>query len=64
MSHFVCQHRTADGQPPVTFAIAAQETNHVRVSECPSFVISGDSEGFTANDMWREIKEVGLTSIT
>lgn len=52
-------HMSADGQPPVTFAIAAQETNHVRVSECPSFVISGDSEGFTANDMWREIKENG-----
>uniref|UniRef100_A0A251T9P5 Non-lysosomal glucosylceramidase n=3 Tax=Helianthus annuus TaxID=4232 RepID=A0A251T9P5_HELAN len=52
-------HMTADGQTPVTFAIAAQETNHVHVSECPSFVTSGDFQGFTANDMWREVKENG-----
>ncbi|CAI9294214.1 unnamed protein product [Lactuca saligna] len=52
-------HASADGQPPVTFAIAAQETNHVRVSECPSFVISGNSKGLTAKDMWNEIKKNG-----
>ncbi|KAK1440393.1 hypothetical protein QVD17_06218 [Tagetes erecta] len=52
-------HMSADGQTPVTFAIAAQETNHVHVSECPSFVTSGDFQGFTAKDMWQEIKENG-----
>lgn len=52
-------HMSADRQPPVTFAIAAQETNHVRISECPSFVISGKAQGFTAKDMWHEIKENG-----
>lgn len=52
-------HMSADGQPPVIFAIAAQETNDVHVSECASFVISGDCQGFTAKDMWREIKENG-----
>ncbi|CAN6720027.1 unnamed protein product [Malus baccata var. baccata] len=52
-------HKTANGLPPVTFAIAAQETDGVHVSECPCFVISGDSEGITAKDMWSEIKEHG-----
>ncbi|XP_020106842.1 non-lysosomal glucosylceramidase-like [Ananas comosus] len=52
-------HRTADGRPPVTFAIAAQETTDVHVSECPYFVVSGKSEGFTARDMWHTIKEHG-----
>ncbi|XP_023730673.1 uncharacterized protein LOC111878398 [Lactuca sativa] len=52
-------HRTADGQSPLTFAIAAQETNHVHISECPSFITSGKSKGFTAKDMWNEIKKNG-----
>ncbi|PKA53377.1 hypothetical protein AXF42_Ash012318 [Apostasia shenzhenica] len=51
-------HRTANEQPPVTFAIAAQETSDVHVSECPFFVISGDANAFTARDMWDEIKKV------
>ncbi|KAL5789347.1 hypothetical protein ACOSQ2_004235 [Xanthoceras sorbifolium] len=52
-------HKTAKGQPPVTFAVAAQETDGVHVSECPCFVISGTSPGITAKDMWQEIKEHG-----
>lgn len=52
-------HKTADGQSPVTFAIAAQETEDVHVSECPCFVISGNSDGLTASDMWHEIKKHG-----
>ncbi|XP_008806978.1 non-lysosomal glucosylceramidase isoform X1 [Phoenix dactylifera] len=52
-------HRTANGQSPVTFAIAAQETTDVHVSECPYFLISGNSKGFTARDMWDEIKKHG-----
>ncbi|KAK1299777.1 hypothetical protein QJS10_CPB13g01134 [Acorus calamus] len=52
-------HKSPDGKSPVTFAIAAQETSDVHVSVCPSFLISGNSEGFTARDMWHEIKERG-----
>ncbi|KAH7663808.1 Glucosylceramidase protein [Dioscorea alata] len=52
-------HRTANEQSPVTFAIAAQETTDVHVSECPYFSISGKSKGFTASDMWDEIKKHG-----
>ena len=51
------QHRTTDGHPPVTFAIAAEQTDGVHVSECPRFVISGNSKGITAKDIWYEIKE-------
>ncbi|KAG8392006.1 hypothetical protein BUALT_Bualt01G0246700 [Buddleja alternifolia] len=52
-------HRTSNGHPPVTFAIAAQETNGVHVSECPCFLISGTSKIMTASEMWKEIKEHG-----
>ncbi|GLT77209.1 hypothetical protein SLA2020_488170 [Shorea laevis] len=52
-------HKTADGLPPLTFAIAAQETDSVHVSECPCFVIDGNSKGISAKDMWQEIKEHG-----
>ncbi|XP_041011954.1 non-lysosomal glucosylceramidase isoform X1 [Juglans microcarpa x Juglans regia] len=52
-------HNTANGLPPVTFAIAAEETDGVHVSECPCFVISGNSQGISAKDMWQEIKEFG-----
>ncbi|KAK4747682.1 hypothetical protein SAY87_014268 [Trapa incisa] len=52
-------HRTANGHPPVTFAIAAEETSDVHISECPSFLISGDSQCLTAKDMWIEIKKHG-----
>lgn len=51
-------YRTANEQSPVTFAIAAEETEHVHVSECPVFVISGSYEGISAKDMWHEIKQV------
>ncbi|XP_028086368.1 non-lysosomal glucosylceramidase isoform X2 [Camellia sinensis] len=52
-------HMTANGLSPITFAIAAEETNGVHVSECPCFVIAGNSEGITAKHMWQEIKEHG-----
>lgn len=55
-------HRTADGQSPITFAIAAQETTDVDVSECPFFLISGKFEGYTARDMWDQIKKHGSFS--
>ncbi|CBI29681.3 uncharacterized protein LOC100248921 [Vitis vinifera] len=52
-------HKTANGRPPVTYAIAAQEMDGVHISECPCFFISGDTPGITAKDMWNEIKEHG-----
>ncbi|XP_010030209.2 non-lysosomal glucosylceramidase [Eucalyptus grandis] len=52
-------HKTANGLPPTTYAIAAQETEDVHVSECPCFGISGNFEGISANDMWKEIKQHG-----
>lgn len=56
-------HRTAGGQPPVTFAIASLETDGVRVSVCPSFTIASggpSSSGEpTAAAMWDEIKKHG-----
>ncbi|KAF3516716.1 hypothetical protein DY000_02060410 [Brassica cretica] len=51
-------HKTANGHPPVTYAIAAKETEDVRVSSCPSFLVSGTSPNkITAGDMWDEIKK-------
>ena len=55
--------RTANGHPPVTFAIAAEETPEVHVSTCPCFSISGDSQEITAKDIWHEIKEVSCSSL-
>ncbi|XP_030496092.2 uncharacterized protein LOC115712025 isoform X1 [Cannabis sativa] len=52
-------HKTADGQSPVTFAIAAEEMDDVHVSKCPYFLISGSSKGITAKEMWNEIKKYG-----
>ncbi|XP_052193379.1 uncharacterized protein LOC127801904 isoform X2 [Diospyros lotus] len=52
-------HKTGNGLCPVTFAIAAEETNGVHISECPRFLIAGNSQGITAKDMWDEIKEHG-----
>lgn len=56
-------HRTAGGQPPVTFAIASRETDGVRVSVCPSFTIAlggpSSSGEPTAAAMWDEIKKHG-----
>ncbi|PUZ49840.1 hypothetical protein GQ55_6G010800 [Panicum hallii var. hallii] len=60
VSGVLLHHRTAGGHPPVTFAIASQETDDVRVSVCPSFTMGPSSSGqFTATDMWNEIKKHG-----
>ncbi|XP_020230629.1 non-lysosomal glucosylceramidase isoform X1 [Cajanus cajan] len=52
-------HKTANERSPVTFAIAAEETEYVHISECPVFVISGAYNGISATDMWHEIKQHG-----
>ncbi|PIN09574.1 putative bile acid beta-glucosidase [Handroanthus impetiginosus] len=59
ISGVLLHHMTAKGRPSVTFAIAADETDGVHVSECLCFVISGNSQGITAREMWDEIKERG-----
>ncbi|KAG7619940.1 Glycosyl-hydrolase family 116 catalytic region [Arabidopsis suecica] len=54
----VLHHKTGNGHPPVTYAIAAQETEDVHVSECPCFLVSGHSpKEITAKEMWDEIKK-------
>ncbi|XP_020876619.1 non-lysosomal glucosylceramidase isoform X2 [Arabidopsis lyrata subsp. lyrata] len=51
-------HKTSNGHPPVTYAIAAQETEDVHVSECSCFLVSGHSpKDITAKEMWDEIKK-------
>lgn len=52
-------HKTSKGLAPVTYAIAVKETPEVHVSTCPRFLISGNSHGITAKDVWSEIKENG-----
>ncbi|KAJ7564688.1 hypothetical protein O6H91_02G028700 [Diphasiastrum complanatum] len=52
-------HKTAKGNPPVTFAIAACESDDVTVTHCPCFLISGKGGGFTAKDLWMEMSENG-----
>jgi len=51
-------YRTANDRSPVTFAIAAEETEYVHISECPVFVVSGSYNGISAKDMWHEVKQV------
>ncbi|KAF5738838.1 hypothetical protein HS088_TW12G00031 [Tripterygium wilfordii] len=52
-------HKTKNGQSPITFAIGAQETEDVHVSECPCFLISGNSQGISAESLWHEVKKTG-----
>jgi non-lysosomal glucosylceramidase len=57
------EYRTAaKGGRPVTFAIAAKQTQDVTVSTCPCFHISGQGEGYTAKDMWAKLKQDGCFS--
>lgn len=52
--------RTAKGNPPVTFAIAACETQNVSVSVLPCFGLSEGSNP-TAKDMWGKMVQVLIT---
>ncbi|XP_041011666.1 non-lysosomal glucosylceramidase-like isoform X1 [Juglans microcarpa x Juglans regia] len=58
VSGVLLHHKTAKGNPPVTFAIAACETQNVNVTVLPSF---GLSEGscITAKDMWDRMAKDG-----
>lgn len=52
-------YRTAKGNPPVTFAIAACESQNVSVTVLPSFGLSEGSR-ITAKDMWGGMVEVAI----
>ncbi|KAE8039396.1 hypothetical protein FH972_011813 [Carpinus fangiana] len=58
VSGVLLHHKTAKGNPPVTFSIAACETQNVNVTVLPCF---GLSEGscVTAKDMWGRMVEDG-----
>ncbi|KAG5024118.1 hypothetical protein JHK85_020460 [Glycine max] len=57
--HFNSKTTTANERSPVTFAIAAEETEDVHISECPVFVISGAYSSISAKNMWNEVKQHG-----
>ncbi|CAI8615241.1 unnamed protein product [Vicia faba] len=57
-------HKTANEQSLLTFAIAAEETEYVHISECSVFVISGSHKGISAKDMWHEVKQAVLPHIS
>ncbi|KAM3756309.1 hypothetical protein ACB098_02G102300 [Castanea mollissima] len=57
VSGVLLHHKTAKGNPPVTFAIAACETQNVSVTVLPCFGLSEGSR-VTAKDMWgRMVKD-------
>ncbi|WVY96015.1 hypothetical protein V8G54_028166 [Vigna mungo] len=54
-------YRTAKGNPPVTFSIAACETQNVSVSVLPSFGLS-EGSSVTAKDMWSKMVKENFNS--
>ncbi|KAK4750952.1 hypothetical protein SAY87_004434 [Trapa incisa] len=58
VSGVLLHHKTANGNPPVTFAIAACETQNVNVTVLPCFGLSGESS-VTAKDIWAMMVEDG-----
>lgn len=54
--------RTAKGNPPVTFAIAACETQNVNVSVLPSFGLS-EGSSTTAKGMWSKMVKVLIAPV-
>ncbi|XP_058094705.1 uncharacterized protein LOC131240472 [Magnolia sinica] len=58
VSGVLLHHKTAKGNPPVTFAIAACETQNVNVTVLPYFGLS-DETHITAKDMWGKMVQDG-----
>ncbi|XP_068652422.1 uncharacterized protein [Aristolochia californica] len=58
VSGVLLHHKTAKDNPPVTFAIAASETQNVNVTVLPCFGLSEDSR-VTAKDMWDRMAQDG-----
>ncbi|XP_062109105.1 uncharacterized protein LOC133819784 [Humulus lupulus] len=58
VSGVLLHHKTAKGNPPVTFAIAACETQNVNVTVLPCFGLSEGSHT-TAKEMWTKMVKEG-----
>ncbi|CAL9757997.1 unnamed protein product [Musa acuminata subsp. burmannicoides] len=58
VSGVLLHHKTAKDNPPVTFAIAACETQNVTVTVLPSFGLSGENY-VTAQGMWSTMAQDG-----
>ncbi|KAJ8616113.1 hypothetical protein MRB53_035485 [Persea americana] len=58
VSGVLLHHKTAKDNPPVTFAIAACETQNVNVTVLPCFGLSGGSH-VTAENMWGRMVQDG-----
>ncbi|BAT94661.1 uncharacterized protein HKW66_Vig0190020 [Vigna angularis] len=58
VSGVLLYHKTAKGNPPVTFSIAACETQNVSVSVLPSFGLS-EGSSITAKGMWSKMVKDG-----
>ncbi|GBG64962.1 hypothetical protein CBR_g48711 [Chara braunii] len=56
----VLLHHKPKGVPPISLAIASQHTEHVDVSICPRFTITGHDGQRTAKDMWEEVRQNGF----
>uniref|UniRef100_A0A0D9WYB6 Non-lysosomal glucosylceramidase n=1 Tax=Leersia perrieri TaxID=77586 RepID=A0A0D9WYB6_9ORYZ len=55
---FYITSKTANGNPPVTFAVAACENQNVNVTVLPAFGLSGESS-ITAREMWGTLLQDG-----
>ncbi|KAK1592151.1 hypothetical protein Q3G72_020277 [Acer saccharum] len=58
VSGVLLHHKTAKGNPPVTFAVAACETQNVSVTVQPCFGLS-DGSSVTAKDVWNRMVQNG-----
>lgn len=58
VSGVLLHHKTAKGNPPVTFAIAACETQNVDVTVLPYFGLTEQTQ-YTAKDMWGAMAQDG-----
>ncbi|KAJ4805671.1 Non-lysosomal glucosylceramidase [Rhynchospora pubera] len=63
VSGVLLHHKTGKDNPPVTFAIAACETQNVSVTVLPAFNLSGENcsseKCTTAKDMWDKMSQDG-----
>ncbi|KAM6544702.1 hypothetical protein CsatB_025438 [Cannabis sativa] len=58
VSGVLLHHKTAKGNPPVTFAVAACETQNVNVTVLPCFGLS-EGSSTTAKEMWSKMVKEG-----
>ncbi|XWS09124.1 hypothetical protein CRYUN_Cryun40dG0059100 [Craigia yunnanensis] len=58
VSGVLLRHKTAKGNPPVTFAVAASETQNVNVTVLPCFGLT-EGSSVTAREMWGKMVQDG-----